>query len=165
MSHFTVDQLAAHLERTFGGRAVTDTDAKGQVVLNFHISNPHESRHPVVLTAHSYRGAVSLCSLWFGQVEISKALDPADLVPAMEAILRGEIVAVARYKSRDAYDDRRRAAGNRSTWLYQIPDDAEALSAMKEKLCTRASLGEKIMGNMTGVFEVYDWESTSVLER
>ena len=165
MSHFTVDGLASHLERTFGGRAVTDTDAKGQAVLNFHIPNPHEPHHPVVLTAHSYRGAVSLCSLWFGQVEISKALDPADLVPAMEAILRGEIVAMVRYKSRDAFDDRRCASGNRSAWLYQIPDDAEALSAMKKKLGAPASFWEKLLGSMTGVFEVYDWESTSVSER
>ena len=165
MSHFTVDGLATHLERTFGGHAVTDTDAKGQVVLNFHISNPNEPRHPITMTAHTYHGAVSLCALWFGQVEVSRALDPADLAPAIEAILRGEIVAVARYKNRDAFDDRRRVERGRSAWLYQFPDDTDALDAMKKKLGTPASLGERISGRMTGVFEVYDWTLSSVFER
>ena len=165
MSHFTVDQFATHLERTFGGHAVTDTDAKGQVVLNFHISNPNEPRHPITMTAHEYRGSVTLCSLWFGQVEVSRALDPTDLTPAIEAILRGEIVAVARYKNRDAFDDRRRVERGRSAWLYQIPDDTEALEAMKKKLGTPASLGERISGRMTGFFEVYDWTLSSVFER
>ena len=165
MSHFTVDGLATHLERTFGGHAVTDTDAKGQVVLNFHISNPNEPRHPITMTAHEYRGSVTLCSLWFGQVEVSRALDPADLTPAIEAILRGEIVAVARYKNRDAFDDRRRVERGRSAWLDQLPDDTDALDAMKKKLGAPASFGERISGRMTGFFEVYDWTLSSVYER
>ena len=165
MSHFTVDGLATHLERTFGGHAVTDTDAKGQVVLNFHISNPNEPRHPVTMTAHEYRGSVTLCSLWFGQVEVSRALDPARLTPAIEAILGGEIVAVARYKNRDAFDGRHKAERGRSAWLYQIPDDTEALDAMKKKLGTPASFGERLADRMTGVFEVYDWTCSSVFER
>lgn len=165
MSHFTVDGLATHLERTFGGHAVTDTDAKGQAVLNFHISNPNEPRHPITVTAHEFRGAISLCSLWFGQVEISGTLDPVDLPPAIEAILHGEIVAVVRYKNRDAFDDRRRVERGRSAWLYQLPDDTDALDAMKEKLGTPASLGERISGLMTGFFEVYDWTLSSIFER
>ncbi len=172
MSHFTMESLATHLTRTFssrsGGevaRAVTDTDPKGKPVLEFTLSNPHDARHSVSLTASSYKGSVSLCSLWFGQVEVTAALDPEDAVPAIEEILAGNIVAIARYKSRDAYDDRRKASSGGTQWMYQLPDDADALAAMTERLRTRAGVWDKLAGSMTGVFEVYSWESSEIFER
>ncbi len=177
MTNFTLDSFATHLTRTFAPysasgnppRVVTDTDEKGRTVLQFTLSNPHDARHSVSLEAGAYKGSVSYCTLWFGQVEITGAMKPEDAVPAIEEILAGNIVAIARYKTRDAYDDRRKASGKpgagRAEWLYQLPDDAEALSSMKERLAAPAGLWNKIAGTMTGVFEVYDWETTAVFER
>ncbi len=177
MSNFTLDSFAVHLTRTFSRvcapgespRAVVDTDEKGRSVLDFYLPNPHDPRRSVSLTASSYRGSVTMCSLWFGQVEIAAALKPEDAVPAIEEILAGNIVAIARYKTRDAYDDRRKGSGmpgaGRSEWIYQLPDDAEELDKMLRRLRTSASLWDKVSGTMTGVFEVYRWESAEVFQR
>ncbi len=165
MSHFTVDSFAAHLTRTFGGHAAADTDGRGRPILEFHIPNPQDSRHSISLTASIFRGSVSLCSLWFGQAEATAVLKPEDAVPAIESILSGEIVAVVRYKDRDAYDDRRKASHGRATWLYQLPDDAEAYENMLKKLKISANAWEKLMGTATGVYEVYTWEDAALYER
>ncbi len=165
MQNFTADTLTAHLIRTFGGHAVTDTDERGRTVLNFHIANPTEPRHSIALVATVFRGSVHFCSLRFGQAEISPALAPDDLTPAINAILSGQITAVVRYKNRDAYDDRRRASHGRAEWLYRLSDDAEAYEHMLKKLGTPANVWEKLMGTATGVYEVYDWETSAVYER
>ncbi len=173
MANFTPDTFAEHLTRTFASRTphgmpprvVADTDEKGRPVLEFTLPNPHDARHSVSLTASTYKGAVSLCALWFGQVEITAALNPADAVPAIEEILAGNIVACARYKSRDAYDARRKASSGTARWVYQLPDDAEQLAAMTRKLAEKANPWERFVGSMTGVFEVYAWASTEVFER
>ncbi len=177
MSHFTLDSFATHLSRTFAPRcapgdaprAVTDTDEKGRTVLDFTLPNPHDARHSISLMANSTRGTVTMCSIWFGQVELAAAMQPEDVIPAIEEVLAGRIVAIARYKTRDAYDDRRKGSGKpgagQAEWLYQLPDDAEALSAMQQRLRTPASLWNRIAGTMTGVFELYSWEDTEIFER
>ncbi len=173
MSHFTLDSFATHLCRTFASRcapgetarAVSDTDGKGNPILDFTLPNSHDARHSVSLTANTYKGTVSLCTLWFGQVEVTAALDPEDAVAAIEEIIAGHLVAVARYKNHNAYEARRRAGSGKSQWLFQLPDDAGALSAMTERLSRPAGLGERISGRMTGVFEVFRWESSEIFER
>ncbi len=173
MSNFTVDSFATHLTRTLcrhcapgeAPRAVADTDAKGRPVLEFTLPNPHDPRYSVSLTASTYKGSVSLCTLWFGQVEITGALDPEQAIPAIEEIVAGNLIAVARYKTRDGYDGRRKASSGGIQWMYQLPDDAEALAAMKEKLRSPAGLWDKLTASMTGVFEVYSWESAEIYER
>ncbi len=173
MSNFTIDGFAAHLCRTFAPlcmpgdppRAVTDHDEKGRPILEFTLTNPHDPRHSVSMTASSYKGSVSLCSLWFGQVEITAALDPEDAVPAIQEILSGRLIAVARYKTREAYDARRKASSGGIQWMYQLPDDEAAYTAMMEKLRRPAKFSEKLTAGMTGVFEVYRWSDTEVIER
>ncbi len=177
MSNFTLESFAAHLTGAFpasriGGGAPTatvDTDDKGRPVLEFYLPNPHDPRRSVSLTAAGYRGTVTACSLWFGQIEVTAALNPEDAVPAMEEILAGNIVAVARYKTRDAYDNRRKGSGKpgagRAEWLFQLPDDGDELDALVTKLATPAGFWDKLSGSMTGVFEVYRWDSAEVFER
>ncbi len=177
MSHFTLDSFATHLTRTFASccapgespHAVIDTDEKGRPVLEFTLPNPHDPRHSISLTAGSYKGSVSLCTLWFGQVEVTGALEAEAAVPAIEEIVAGSIVAIARYKTREAYDDRRKGSGKpgagQAEWLYQLPDDAEALAAMLRRLETPAGIWNKISGTLTGVFEAYSWTMSEVFER
>ncbi len=174
---FTLDSFSTHLTRAFAPRcapgdaprAVTDTSDKGKAILEFYLPNPHDLRRSVSLTASDNHGTITSCSLWFGQVEISSNLSPEDAVPAIEEIIAGHIVAIIRYKNRNAYDNRRKGSGKpgagRAEWLYQLPDDASALAAMTETLRTPAGLWNKLSGTLTGVFEIYGWDSIEVLER
>ncbi len=177
MTNFTLDTFATHLTRTFVPRcpqdcrpsAVMDTDEKGRTVLDFTLPNPHDLRHSVSLRASGYKGSVTLCTLWFGQAEVTAALDAEDAVPAITEIIDGHIVAIVRYKNRDAFDDRRKGSGKpgagQAEWLYQLPEDEAALAAMQDKLRTPAGLWNKLSGTLTGVFEVYNWERSEVMER
>ena len=83
----------------------------------------------------------------------------------MEEILADRIVAVVRYKNQNAYENRRKVNATPSEWLYQLPDDAEALERMLDKLKKPASFLEKLSGKYTGVFEVYRWSGSEVIER
>ncbi len=173
MPSFTTDSFAAHLTRALAPhcgpgerpRAVTDTDDKGRTVLEFTLPNPHESRHSVSLTVSEHRGTVTSCALWFGPVEIAGYLIPEDALPAIEEIVAGNMVAVARYKTRDAYDSRRKASSGGIQWVYQLPDDRSELDALLDRLKRPAGLFERIGGGMTGVFEVFRWDGCEVIER
>jgi hypothetical protein len=173
MSHYTPEEYASLLTRTYiprfprdnRPRAVSDVTDKGEAVLEFVLPHPEDGRFSVSLTAHTQRGVVAFCELRFGQAEVASRLDPEEALSAIEEILADNIVAIVRYKNRDAYDDCRKVSASPSEWLYQMPDDEEALSAMLEKLKKPAGLLEKVSGKYVGVFEVYRWSGSEVIER
>ena len=145
--------------------AVKDTTDKGEEILEFLLPNPADRRFSVSLTAHPLRGAVAFCELRFGQAEVASRIDPEEALSAIEEILSDNIVAIVRYKNRDAYDDCRKVSTAPMEWLYQLPDDAEALNAMLERLKKPASFMEKLGGKYVGVFEVYRWSGSEMIER
>ena len=173
MPQFTLPEYAALLTRTFTPRfprddrprAVSDTTDKGEETLEFILPHPEDGRFSVSLTAHTLRGAVAFCELRFGQAEIASRLDPEVAVAAIEEVISDRIVAIVRYKNRDAYDDCRKVSTAPMEWLYQMPDDEAELAAMLEKLKKPAGLLEKIGGKYVGVFEVYRWGGSEVIER
>lgn len=160
-----VRALSPHLPPDAQPRVITDTDEKGAPVTEVTIPHPTEPRHAVSLTVITYRGAVSRCVLRFGQAEITAVLEAESALPAIREILAGRIIAVVRYKNRDAYDDRRMAAYGFTRRLYQLPDDDDALGRLREKLARPATVWEKLAGKMTGVFEVYGWAESETVER
>ena len=170
---YTAEELTSLLLRVFTPRfprdcrprAVTDVTDKGEEILEFILPHPENGRFSVSLTAHTQRGAVAFCELRFGQAEVASRLDPTDAVAAMEEILADNIVAVVRYKNRDAYDDCRKVSNAPTEWLYQMPDDEAELAAMLDKLKKPAAFFEKVSGKYIGVFEVYRWSGSEVMER
>ena len=173
MPQYTIEEFATLLTRTymtrFRGdhhpRTVTDVTDKGEEVLEFILPNPEDRRFSVSLQTGTYRGSASDCTLYFGQAEVTRRLAPEEAVSAMEEILADRIVAVVRYKNQNAYENRRKVNATPSEWLYQLPDDAEALERMLDKLRKPASLLEKLSGKYVGVFEVYRWSGSEVIER
>ena len=173
MPQYTIQEYATLLTRTYAPRfprddrprTVTDVTDKGEEVLEFILPNPAEGRFSVSLQARTYRECVSECALFFGQAEVAGRLDPDEAIAAMDVILADGIVAVVRYKNREAYENHRKAGSGRAEWLFQIPDDTEELERMLEKLKKPATFPEKISGRMTGVFEVYRWSGSEVIER
>ena len=173
MAQYTISEYAALLTKTYAPRfprdsrprAVTDVTDKGEEVLEFILPHPEEGRFSVSLLAFPYRDAVSFCSLRFGQAEVASRLDPEEAFSAIEEIIGDRIVAIVRYKNREAYENHRIAANGPAEWLYQLPDDGEELSRMLERLKKPATFFEKIGGAYTGVFEVYRWSGREVLER
>ncbi len=173
MSQYTLEEYAALLTRTYvprfprdnRPRVVNDTTDKGEEILEFILPNPENGRFSVSLTAHTQKGSVSFCALRFGQAEVASRLDPEEALSAMEEILSDNIVAIVRYKNRDAYDDCRKVSTAPMEWLYQMPDDETELTAMLEKLKKPAAFLEKVSGKYVGVFEVYRWSGSEVIER
>ncbi len=173
MSQYTVEEYAAFLTRTYlprfprdnRPRTITDVTDKGEEVLELILPHPEEGRFSVSLVAHTYKGYVSDCSLHFGQAEVARRLDPEEAVAAMNEVIEDRIVAIVRYKNRDAYDDHRKIGTAPSEWLYQTPDDDEELTDMLDKLKKPASFMEKLGGKYIGVFEVYRWSGSEVFER
>ena len=173
MPHFTLEEYAALLTRTFTPRfprsnrprAVSDITDKGEPVLEFILPHPENGRFSVSLTAHAIRDTVAFCTLRFGQAEVASRLNPEEALEAMEEILSDNIVAIVRYKNRDAYDDCRKVSAAPSEWLYQMPDDEGEMNAMLDKLKKSAGFMEKLSGKYVGVFEVYRWSGSEVIER
>ena len=173
MPQFTLTEYAALLTRTFTPRfprdnrprAVSDTTDKGEEILEFILPHPEDRRFSVSLTAHSRQETVTFCELRFGQAEVASRLDPEEAMAAIEEILADNIVAMVRYKNRDAYDDCRKVSAAPVEWLYQMPDDESALQAMLEKLKRPAGLLEKVSGRYVGVFEMYRWSGSEVISR
>ena len=173
MPHYTMEEYAALLTRTFTPRfprdcrprAVSDVTDKGIPVMEFLLPHPDASQRSITLSACERRGMVESCSLWFGEAEIAGAMDPTDAMAAIEEILADHIVAIVRYKNTDALDNHRKISTSPSEWLYQLPDDEGELTAMLDKLKKPATLMEKIRGKYTGVFEVYRWSGSELLER
>ena len=173
MPHFTPDDYAALLIRTFTPlvprdcrpRVVRDVTEKGIPVMEFLLPCPDAPQRSVTLSAHERRGLVETCSLRFGEAEIAGAITPTDAISAMEEILSDNIVAIVHYKNRDAYDNHRKVSTAPMEWLYQIPDDEAELTAMLDKLKKPAAFFEKVSGKYIGVFEVYRWSGSEVIER
>lgn len=173
MTQYTLDEYAALLTRTFTPRfprdnrprSVTDVTDKGEEILEFILPHPADGRFSASLTAHTHREAVAFCELRFGQAEVASRLDPTEALSAIEEILADNIVAIVRYKNMDAYDNRRKVSVAPMEWLYQMPDDESTLDAMLEKLKKPAAFLEKVSGKYVGVFEVYRWSGSEVLER
>ena len=173
MPQYTIQEYATLLTRTYAPRfprddrprTVTDVTDKGEEVLEFILPNPTDGRFSISLQVWTYKDLVSDCSLFFGRAEVAGRLDPDEAIPAMDVILNDGIVAVVRYKNREAYENHRKAANGQAEWLFQIPDDAEELDRMLAKLKKTASFMEKVSGRLTGVFEVYRWSGCEVLER
>lgn len=171
-NRFTLDEYASLLTRTFSPkfprddrpRAVTDTTEKGEEVLEFILPHPSDGRFSASLTVSAARGYVTACALWFGQAEVASSLSPEDALSAVTEIIEDRIVAVVRYKNQDAYDNRRKAPSP-SEWLYQMPDDEDELNRMLDKLRKPASFMEKLSGKYVGVFELYRWSGSEVIER
>ena len=173
MPHFTLEEYATLLTRTFTPRlpaghrprVIRDVTEKGVPIMEFLLPCPDAPQRSITLSAFERRGIVESCSLRFGEAEISGAMDPADAISAIEEILADHIVAIVRYKNTDAYDNHRKASVSPAEWLYQLPDDEADLTTMLDKLKRPASLMEKISGKRTGVFEVYRWSGSEVIER
>jgi hypothetical protein len=173
MPQYTIQEYANLLTRTYAPRfprddrprTVTDVTDKGEEILEFILPNPVEGRFSVSLQVRTYKEFVSECSLFFGQAEVAGRLEPEEAISAMDVVLGDGIVAIVRYKNREAYDNHRKAGSGRAEWLFQMPDDEEELEEMLTKLKKPATLMEKISGKMTGVFEVYRWSGSEVLER
>ena len=173
MPHYTMEEYASLLTRTYiprfprdnRPRLVSDTTDKGEEILDLVLPHPANGRFSVSLTAHSQRGSVAFCDLRFGQAEIASRLDPEEALAAIEEVLADRIIAVVRYKNRNAYDDCHKVSATPSEWLYQMPDDEGELTAMLDKLKKPATFMEKIKGKYTGMFEVYRWSGSELLER
>ncbi len=173
MSHYTPDAYAALLTRTLAPRCPTDsrprvmTDVtdRGEPLSEFLLPHPTEPRFSVSLEIGTHKGAVDSCTLWFGQAEVSGALEPDEAIPAIGEILDDHIVAIVRYKDKDAYDNRRKASAGFIERLYQLPDDEAELEAMLTRLRRPATLWEKISGTHRGVFEVFRWSEHTMIER
>lgn len=173
MPQFTLPEYAALLTRTFTPRfprdnrprAVSDTTDKGEETLEFILPHPEDGRFSVSLTVSGRKGFAGTCTLRFGQAEVASALDPEVAVAAIEEVISDRIVAIVRYKNRDAYDDCRKVSTAPMEWLYQMPDDEAELTAMLEKLKKPAAFFEKVSGKYIGVFEVYRWSGSEVIER
>jgi hypothetical protein len=173
MPTYTLDEYAALLTRTFTPRfprdcrprAVSDVTDKGIPVMEFLLPHPEAPQRSITLSACERRGMVESCSLWFGEAEIAGAMDPTDAMAAIEEILADRIVAIVRYKNADAYDNHRKISTAPMEWLYQMPDDEAELTAMLEKLKKPAAFFEKVSGKYIGVFEVYRWSGSEVIER
>ena len=166
---YTIDEFATLLTRTFAQhhpRVIKDVNDKGIPVTEFMIPNPHLPRFAVSLQFHADGGYVDTCSLWFGQIEISGHMDADTAASAIEEIMSDKVVAILRYKNQDAYDDHRPSPRK---WLYQITDDEDdesaELEAIKARLHSTPTLGEKISGKLLGVFEVFSWTSQEVIVR
>lgn len=173
MSQFTLPEYAALLTRTYTPRfprdnrprVVSDTTDKGAEILDLTLPHPEDGRFSVSLTVSERKGFAGTCALRLGQAEVASALDPEEAMAAIEEVISDRIVAIVRYKDRDAYDDCRKVSTAPMEWLYQMPDDEAALSAMLEKLKKPASFMEKVSGKYVGVFEVYRWGGSEVIER
>ena len=173
MPQFTLPEYAALLTRTYAPRfprdnrprVVSDTTDKGEEIIDLTLPNPANGRFSVSLTAHTQRSGVAFCDLRFGQAEIASRLDPEEALAAIEEILADNIVAIVRYKNRDAYDNHRKISTAPMEWLYQMPDDEAELTAMLDKLKKPAAFFEKVSGKYVGVFEVYRWSGSEVIER
>ena len=173
MPQFTLPEYAALLTRTFTPRfprdnrprVVSDTTDKGEEILDLILPHPEDGRFSVSLTVSERKGITGTCALRFGQAEVASALEPEEAIAAMEEVISDRIVAIVRYKNRDAYDDCRKVSTAPVEWLYQMPDDERALQAMLEKLKKPAGLLEKLSGKHVGVFEVYRWSGSEVISR
>ena len=173
MPQFTLPEYAALLTRTFTPRfprdnrprVVSDTTDKGAEILDLTLPHPEDGRFSVSLTVSGRKGFAGTCTLRFGPAEVASALDPEVAVAAIEEVISDRIVAIVRYKNRDAYDDCRKVSTAPMEWLYQMPDDEAELAAMLEKLKKPASFMEKVSGKYVGVFEVYRWGGSEVIER
>lgn len=170
---YTVEELASALTRTFAPRCprdnrprvVNDTTDKGVPVMEFILPHPTEPRFSVSLQADERKGAVEVCTLWFGQAEVTGALPAADAEAAIEEIISDRIVAVIRYKNREAYENHRKSR----EWLFQITDDADSdeaeLNRFLARLSSPATFADRLGGTYVGVFEVIRWSGCTVLER
>lgn len=173
MPQYTPEEYAAPLTRTYTPRfprdsrprVVSDTTDKGEAVLEFLLPHPEDGRFSVSLTASTRKGYVSTCALRFGQAEIASLLKPEEAISAIEEILSDRIVAIVRYKNRDAYDNRRKASTPPFEWVYQLPDDERELTVLLEKLHKPVSFLAKVSGKHVGVFEMYRWSGSDVWER
>ena len=173
MTDYTPAEYTALLTRTFlprvpsdnRPRAVSDVNEKGEDTLEYILPHPEEGRLSATLTAVCDKGCVTSCSLRFGLAEVAVDLEPEEALSAVEEIIGDNIVAIVRYKNRDAYDNHRKTAAKPSEGLYQLPDHEEALALMLEKLERPATFMEKLSGKLVGVFEVYRWSGSRILER
>ncbi len=173
MAATVLEQYATTLTRTFISRTtpetrprtVFDVTEKGEEELEFVIPHPEEPRHAVSLTVTVGRGQALMADLRFGQAVVANGLGADEAIAAIGEVLDGHIVAITRYKNRNAFDDRRLASSGQAQWLFQMPDDASALTAMTAKLRRSASFMEKLSGALIGVFEVYAWDTREILER
>ena len=169
MHQYSLEEYASFLTKAFSSyrpRIVYDVTDKGEKTMELLIENPVEPRFSISLQAISRHKLIDTCTLWFGQAEISGHLDPEMAPSAIATILDDELVAVLRYKNRDAYDNHR-PSGNQ--WLYQLTDDEDddgaALEKMKQKLTSPPSLADKLMGKLIGVFEIYSWSESEIVDR
>ena len=173
MAQYTIQEYAAYLTRTFAPRfprdnrprTVTDVTEKGEEVLEFILPHPEEGRFSASLQAFPYRDTIAYCTLRFGQAEVASRLEPEEALAAIEEVIGDRIVAIVRYKNREAFENHRIAANGPAEWLYQLPDDGEELDSLLEKLKKPATFLEKVSGRYVGVFEVYRWSGCEILER
>lgn len=173
MPSYTPEEYASLLTKRFSPcfpredrpRILKDSTDQGTELLELLLPHPQNRRFTASLVAHIKGGLVDFCEVRFGATEVASHLKPEEAPLALEEILSDRIVAVVRYKNRQAYDDRRKSNASPMEWLYQLPDDEAALSAMLERLKKPVSLPERILGRYLGVFEVYRWSESEVIER
>ena len=173
MPQYTAEEYATLLTRTYAPlfaannrpRIVTDVSDQGAEILELILPHPQNGRFSVCLQASTLHGSVSSCALRFGQAEVASHLEPDEALSAINEVIENRIVAVVRYRNRNAYDNCRKASTSPSEWLYQTPDDEDSLAALMKKLKKPATFFEKVSGKYTGVFEVYRWSKSEIIER
>ena len=173
MPQYTIEEYANLLTRTYTARfprdnrprTVIDVTDKGVEVLEFILPHPTDGRFSVSLQVRTYRGSVSECSLYFGQAEVASMLDPEEAIAAMNEVIDDHIVAIVRYKNREAYENHRKINTRPMEWLFQVPDDEEDLAALLDMLKKPAGFWDKFNGKHVGVFELYRWSYSEVFER
>ncbi len=173
MPRYTSKEYEICLIRTFSPRLPADTPPrvlrdvtdKGEEIMEVVLQNPRDARHSVSLEVLLDHDAPTTATLRFGHAEVASRLEPDEAMAAMEEILADNIVAVARYKTEDAYDNRHPMTGTRDTRLYQLPDHAAALAAYEDKLASPVGLLERLLGTSIGVFEIYRWSESRVVTR
>ncbi len=169
MPYNGLQELTTALTRTFAPHRPTiheDVTDKGESISLFVIPHPTEPRYAVTAEAKETRGNL-ICALWFGSVEIAKAIPADQIAAAMEEILSDRIVAVVKYKNRDTYDDRHPSGWQK---LFQITDDRDndegALASLLARLETPPTFIDRLPGGIgAGVFEVARWSGVRLIER
>ena len=170
MPYASAEEFISTLTRTFAAyrpRTVRDVTEKGQPVLQMVIPNETYPRYSLSIDVTEYGRDMSV-SLWFGQTEITSRLPQDDAASAITEFLEDRMVTVARYKNRDAYDDRRPMEKAR---VYQLPvekEDGEGeseLDRLLARLAKPATWIDRLLARDTGVFEIARWSDVQIVER
>lgn len=169
MPYNGLKELTYALTRAWAVHQLTvneDVSDKGEPVTLFVIPHPTEARYGVAVEAKETKAGIR-CALWFGSVLIAPVIPDDQILAAVEEILSDRIVAVVKYKHRDAYDDRHPSGWQKVFQLTRDHDSDEgAFRALMTRLTAPPTFADRLPGGPgIGVFEIARWSSVSVVDR